>query len=108
MHDNGQHRTPENNTKKEAEERRGLQVHDDTLVHLLPQVSPEDLDEGDLEGRDLAVHEDACQVQLHLETHVHIGTVDGWRPPQRETPVGDLIQTRPLCIGQLLVPADSR
>lgn len=42
------------------------QVHDDGLVHLLPQVSAEDLDQRDLEGRDLAVHEYACQVQLHL------------------------------------------
>lgn len=74
-------------------------------MHLLPQVSPEDLDEGDLEGGNLAMHEDACQIQLHLETHVHIGTIDGGRPPQREAPVGDLVQTRPLCIGQLLVPA---
>ena len=74
-------------------------------MHLLPQVSPEDLDEGNLEGGDLAMHEDACQIQLHLETHIHIGTVDGWRPPQRETPVGNLVQTRPLRIGQLLVPA---
>lgn len=57
---------------------RSLQVHDYTFVHLLPQVGPEDLDEGDLEGGDLAMHEDACQIQLHLETHIHIGTVDGW------------------------------
>ncbi len=83
---------------------RDLQVHDHTLVHLLPQVSPEDLDQGDLEGGDLAVHEDASQIQLHLEAHVHIGAVDGGGPPQGETPVGDLVQTRPLCIGQLLVP----
>lgn len=82
-----------------------LQVHDDTLMDLLPQVGPEDLDEGDLEGGDLAMHEDASQVQLHLEAHVHIGTIDGGGPPQGETPVGNLVQTRPLCIGQLLVPA---
>lgn len=74
-------------------------------MHLLPQVSPEDLDEGDFERWDLAMHEDACQIQLHLETHVHIGAIDGGRPPQREAPVGDLVQTRPLCISQLLVPA---
>lgn len=74
-------------------------------MHLLPQVSPEDLDEGDLERGNLAMHEDAGQIQLHLESHVHIGTVDGGGPPQGETPVGDLIQPRPLCIGQLLVPA---
>ena len=42
------------------------QVHDDGLVDLLPQVSSEDLDEGDLQRWDLAVHENACQVKLHL------------------------------------------
>ena len=85
--------------------RQDLQVHDHALVHLLPQVSPEDLDEGDLERGNLAMHKNACQIQLHLEPHIHIGTVDGGGPPQRKTPVGDLVQTRPLCIGQLLVPA---
>lgn len=37
-------------------------------MDLLPQVGAEDLDEGDLERGDLAVHEDARQVQLHLCT----------------------------------------
>ena len=46
-------------------------------MHLLPQVSPENLDEGDLEGGDFPVHENARQIQLHLETHIHIGTIDG-------------------------------
>ena len=36
-------------------------------------MSPEDLYERDLECGDLAVHEDSCQVELHLETHVHLG-----------------------------------
>ena len=53
------------------------QIHDDTLVDLLPQVSPEDLDERDLEGGDLAVHEDARQIQLHLEANVDLGQRDG-------------------------------
>lgn len=35
------------------------QVHHDTLMDLLPQMCPEDLNQGDLEGRDLTVHEDA-------------------------------------------------
>ena len=38
----------------------------------------------------LAVHEDARQVELNLETHVHVGPVDGRRPPQSEAAVGDL------------------
>lgn len=82
-----------------------LQIHDHALMDLLPQVRPKDLDERDLQGGNLAVHEDASQIQLHLEAHVHIGTVDGGRPPQGEAPVGDLIKTRALRIGQLLVPA---
>lgn len=44
-----------------------------------------------------------CQIQLHLEADVHVGTVDGRRPPQREAAVGDLVQPRPLGVGQLLV-----
>ena len=39
-------------------------------------MCPEDLDEGDLEGGYLAVHEDACQVQLYLEAHVHVGSAE--------------------------------
>lgn len=48
------------------------EIHDDTLMDLLPQVSPEDLDEGDFQGGDLSVHEDSGQIQLDLETHVHL------------------------------------
>ena len=49
-----------------AEKERSAQVHDDRLVDLLPQMRTEDLDETDLQRRDLAVHEDARQIQLHL------------------------------------------
>ena len=52
---------------------------------------------------DLAVHKYAGQIQLHLEAHVHVGTVDGGRPPECEAPVGNLVQTTPLRIRQLLV-----
>mmetsp|Transcript_4532 Transcript_4532/g.13244 ORF Transcript_4532/g.13244 Transcript_4532/m.13244 type:complete len:1314 (+) Transcript_4532:2393-6334(+) len=79
------------------------EVHHDGLVDLLPEVSPEDLDEGDLEGGDLAVHEDAGEVELHLEAHVDVGAVDGRRPPEREAAVGDLVEARPLGVGELLV-----
>jgi len=54
-------------------------------------------------GRHLAVHEDARQIQLDLEADVHVGAVDGGRPPQREPPVGDLVQTTALRVRQLLV-----
>lgn len=43
-------------------------------MNLLPQVSSEDLDQRDLEGRDFTVHEDSSQVQLHLETHIYLKT----------------------------------
>ena len=48
------------------------QVHHDALVNLLPQMGSEDLDERDLQRRDLTVHEDPGQIELHLETHVHL------------------------------------
>lgn len=48
------------------------QVHDDALVDLLPQVGTEDLDKGDLQCGNFAMHEDARQVQLHLEAHIHL------------------------------------
>ena len=41
-------------------------------MHLLPQMSPEDLDQRDLESRDLTMHEDTGQIQLYLETDVHL------------------------------------
>ena len=37
----------------------------------------EDGNVGDLQVRQLAVHEDACQIQLDLETDVDIRTIDG-------------------------------
>ncbi len=49
------------------------QVHDNALVDLLPQMGSEYLDEGDFQCRDLAVHEDSGQIQLYLETYVHLG-----------------------------------
>ena len=39
-------------------------------MDLLPQVRAEDLDQRDLQRRDLPVHEDARQVELHLEACV--------------------------------------
>ena len=35
-------------------------------------MSPEDLDQGDLECGDFAMHEDTRQIKLHLETHIHL------------------------------------
>mmetsp|Transcript_13659 Transcript_13659/g.18093 ORF Transcript_13659/g.18093 Transcript_13659/m.18093 type:complete len:330 (-) Transcript_13659:4853-5842(-) len=66
-------------------------------------MRPEDLDQGDLQRRDLAVHENSCEVKLDLEANVDVGAVDGRRPPEREAPVGDLVETRPLGVGEFLV-----
>lgn len=41
-------------------------------MNLLPQVSSEDLNQGDLEGGNFAMHEDSCEIQLHLESHVYL------------------------------------
>mmetsp|Transcript_51851 Transcript_51851/g.121766 ORF Transcript_51851/g.121766 Transcript_51851/m.121766 type:complete len:1251 (+) Transcript_51851:175-3927(+) len=79
------------------------QIHHHALVDLLPQMRAEDLDQRDLERRDLAVHEDARQVELHLEPDVDVGAVDRRRPPQREATVGDLVQTGALRVRELLV-----
>ena len=53
------------------------QIHDHGFVNLLPQVSSEDLDQGDFQGWDFAVHENASEIQLDLETDVDVGPVDG-------------------------------
>ena len=62
-------------------------------MDLLPQMGSEDLDQGDLESRNLAVQEDTSEIQLHLETDVDIGSVDGRRPPKRETTIRNLVET---------------
>lgn len=41
-------------------------------MDFLPQVSPENLNEGDLERGDLAVHEYSRQVKLYLKTDIHL------------------------------------
>jgi hypothetical protein len=48
------------------------------------------------------VKEDTGEIQLHLETNVHISSVDGRTPPQSKSTIRDLIETRALSIGQLL------
>lgn len=41
-------------------------------MDFLPQVSPKDLNEGNLQGGDFSMHEDSCQIQLYLETHINL------------------------------------
>ena len=82
----------------------------------------EDLDQTDLERRDLAMptctsatidteprittkrlHEDTSQIQLYLETNVDVCSIDRRTPPESESPIGDLVQTGTLGIRKLLV-----
>jgi hypothetical protein len=70
-------------------------------MNLLPQVRSEDLDQTDLQGRDLAVHEHTGQIKLDLETNVDIGSVNGGRPPHGETTIRDLGQTGSLSVCEL-------
>ena len=53
-------------------------IHDNGFVDFLPQVSSEDLDEGDLERGDFTVHKDTGKIELDLETNVDVRSVDGW------------------------------
>ena len=77
-------------------------IHGNGLMDLLPKMRSEDLNQRDLERWNLTVHEDTGEVELDLETNVHIGSVDGRRPPQGEATIGDLSQTGSLGIGKLL------
>jgi hypothetical protein len=48
-------------------------------MDLLPQMGSEDLDERNLQCWNFAVKEDAGQIQLNLETNVHIRSIYGLR-----------------------------
>ena len=77
-------------------------VHHDAFMDLLPKMRSEDLNQGDLQCGDLSMHENPCQIQLDLEADVNVGTVDRWRPPQSESTVRNLSQSRSLGVRQLL------
>lgn len=53
---------------------------------------------------DAHLHENTRQIKLDLETNVHIGTIDRRAPPERESTIGNLVQTGTLGVRQLLVP----
>jgi hypothetical protein len=65
-------------------------------------MGSEDLNEGNLEGRDLAVEEYTSQIELNLETDVNVGSVDSGRPPEGEATVRNLVKTGTLGVGQFL------
>ena len=69
-------------------------------------MSTENLDQTDFEGWNLAVprlcqfkveshppnsHEDASEIQLHLETDVDVGAIDRRTPPEREATIRNLV-----------------
>lgn len=76
----------------------------DLKLTFLPQMCTEDLDQRNLQCWDLAVHEDTSQIELYLETDIDVGTIDGRTPPERESTVGNLVETGALRVRQLLVP----
>ena len=61
------------------------------------------LDQRNLERWDLTMHENTRQIQLHLESNVHIRPVNRWGPPKREPSIRNLVQPRSLSVGQLLI-----
>lgn len=66
------------------------QVHNDGLMNFLPQVCPENLNERDLKRGNFAVHEDAREVELHLEADVNVRAIDSRRPPKGKASIRDL------------------
>lgn len=79
------------------------QVHHNAFMYFLPKVCPEYLDEWYFESGKFAMHENACEVQLHLEPNIHIGPVDCWWPPESEPSVRDLVESWPLGMSEFLV-----
>ena len=55
-------------------------------------------------SRRIDLHEDACKIELDLETDVDVRTVDRRTPPEREPTVRNLVKTGSLRVCELLVP----
>lgn len=45
-------------------------------MDFLPEMCTENLNQGNLQSWDLAVHENTCEIELDLETNVDVGSVD--------------------------------
>ena len=73
---------------------------------LLPQVGAEDLNQTNLEGGDLSVHEDTGQIKLDLETDVYICAIDSRAPPQRKPSVGVWFRPDPWAFVRFLYLVD--
>mmetsp|Transcript_42650 Transcript_42650/g.166468 ORF Transcript_42650/g.166468 Transcript_42650/m.166468 type:complete len:261 (+) Transcript_42650:2330-3112(+) len=78
-------------------------IHDNGFMNFLPKMRSENLNQRDLQRWDLSVHENAGEIELHLETNVDVSPVNGRTPPKSETPVGDLVEARSLGVGQFLI-----
>ncbi len=48
------------------------------------------------------MQKDASQIQLDLETDIHVGAVYRGRPPECEPTVGNLVETGALCVSKFL------
>ena len=48
------------------------QIHDNTLMNFLPQMSSKDLNQRNLQCWNLAVHKYSCKIKLHLETYIDL------------------------------------
>ena len=100
-------RTPDTNPWPHSHELqislRELTLCAKNWLTFLPQMGLEDLDQADLEGGDLAMHEYTGQVELYLETNVDVCSIDRQAPPQHETTIRNLVETRTLHVGELLV-----
>ena len=68
-------------------------IHHNAFVDFLPQMRSEDLNERDLKCRDLAMHEYSSQIELYLETDIHISSVDCGRPPKSKPTIWDLVES---------------
>src|SRR5271170_7215769 len=79
---------------------RQIQYH--RLVKFLPQMRTEQLNQTDLERWQFPMHKTSRQIELDLETDVNVASIESRTPPQRKSTIGDLIETRPLSIGQFL------
>jgi len=85
-------------------------------------MGTEYLDQADLQCRNLAVpnqniltssplvrnknkrlHENAGQIELHLETNIDVSTINRRTPPKSESTIRNLVKTGTLCVGEFFI-----
>lgn len=72
-------------------------------MDFLPQVGSKYLDQRNFKSGNFSVHKDTGKIQLNLETNINVGSIDGRRPPECESSVGNLVKTTLLGVGQFFV-----